>query len=63
MAIRPRWFLFPPPATALLALATVGLAEATAQPKGDALTAESPRRQRTSQLQGEAPPSLDELLG
>lgn len=63
MAILPRWFLFPPSATALLALAAVGLAEATAPPKGDALTAESGRRQRSSQLQDEAPPSLDELLG
>lgn len=63
MAILPRWFLFPPPATALLALAAVGLAYATAPPQGDALTAESYGRQRTSQLPDEAPPSLDELLG
>ena len=63
MAILPRWFLSRPPATALLALATVGLAEATAPPQGDALTAESGRQQRTSQLPDEAPPSLDELLG
>ncbi len=63
MAILPRWFLFPPPATALLALAAVGLADATAPPQGDAPTAESGRQQRTSHLPDEAPPSLDELLG
>ncbi len=63
MAILPRWFLSWAAATALLALAAVGLADATAPPKGDAPTADSGRQQRTSQLPDEAPPSLDELLG
>ncbi len=63
MAILPRWFLSLPPATVMLALTAMGLADVTAPPQGDAPTADLGRQQRTSQLPDEAPPSLDELLG
>ena len=58
MAILPRWFLSLPPATVMLALTAMGLADVTAPPQGDAPTADLGRQQRTSQLPDEAPQGL-----